>query len=526
MNSADVADRAVSSARVGAAAWAALPSGQVASLLAEVADRLLGIADRLIARSLQAKGFPRGGQAEAEEWLQFAMTFRSLRLHERTCRAVEASRPLGGRVGTGRDGVTVVSVFPGRLRERLLYPRIRGEVWVDQPPGAPSETVSAPQHERVHHEGQVAVLLGAGNAFVVPLVDMLEELVGHRRALVFKPSPINEYLAPLIVDAFAPMVRRGILHVVPASAGAQLLRHPAVDAVRLTGSFRTYQAIRAELLAAGRGEVELTSELGGVSPVLIVPGRWSRRDVHRQARRLATMLTDNAGFHCLTPRLLIQHRESALREALLDELRMVLSRVPRLQAYYPGAAERHAAFVAEHPGAWQLGSGEGPDTLPWTVIPNVDPARHEDMCFRTESFCGLLAETALSAPSPAQFLDAAVNFANTVVAGNLCASLFVRDLRDPTMSAAVHRAVARLQYGTVTVNVFPAVAYYLQSAPWGAYPADPDSPMSSGTGRTMNPLRLRGVRKSVVRGPFWPDEQTILVTSPVARLVARRLALL
>jgi acyl-CoA reductase-like NAD-dependent aldehyde dehydrogenase len=96
--------------------------------------------------------------------------------------------------------------------------------------------------------------------------------------------------------------------------------------------------------------------------------------------------------------------------------------------------------------------------------------RHDDIWFRTESFCGLLAETALSAPSPAKFLDDAVNFANTVVAGNLCASLSVRDLSTPAVSAAVDRAIARLQYGTVTVNVFPVVAYYLQSLPWGRLP--------------------------------------------------------
>ena len=76
----------------------------------------------------------------------------------------------------------------------------------------------------------------------------------------------------------------------------------------------------------------------------------------------------------------------------------MLTRITTRRAYYPGAGERRDAFVALHPEAEELGSGPD-DALPWTFIRGVPPGRTDDICFNVESFCGELAETALTAPS-------------------------------------------------------------------------------------------------------------------------------
>ena len=101
---------------------------------------------------------------------------------------------------------------------------------------------------------------------------------------------------------------------------------------------------------------------------------------------------------------------------MLPVSRRDLDRTMR-HAYYPGAADRHAAFVAAHPGARLLG-GRGPEgSLPWTLLAGVDPASREDICFTTEAFCSLMAETALPAADPSSSLTRRCGSPTTLCGG-------------------------------------------------------------------------------------------------------------
>ncbi|HEX3334106.1 MAG TPA: hypothetical protein VHS57_07175, partial [Acidimicrobiales bacterium] len=75
----------------------------------------------------------------------------------------------------------------------------------------------------------------------------------------------------------------------------------------------------------------------------------------------------------------------------------------------------------------------------------------DDIAFNVESFCGEMAETALSAPDAAAFIDAATAFCNDVVWGTLGATLIVSpsSLKDQAVADAVDRAVADLRYGSI-----------------------------------------------------------------------------
>lgn len=101
---------------------------------------------------------------------------------------------------------------------------------------------------------------------------------------------------------------------------------------------------------------------------------------------------------------------------MLDALRSALTMVAPRAAYYPGAAERHAAFVAAHPEAEPIGVA-ATDELPWSLIRGVPAAATDDICFRTDSFCSVLAETSLAAADPAEYVQQAVNFVNEHVGG-------------------------------------------------------------------------------------------------------------
>ena len=233
----------------------------------------------------------------------------------------------------------------------------------------------------------------------------------------------------------------------------------------------------------------VTAELGNVSPVIVVPGQWSVAELRYQAEHVATMLVNNAGFNCLAARVIITWSGWPQRQAFLGALTQALAQIPTRRAYYPGAAGRRDAFVAAHPEAEEFGSGAG-DALPWTFIRGVPPGHTDDICFNVESFFGECAETALTAPSVADFVDAATAFCNDVVWGTLSATVLVSptSLRDPYVAEAVERSIADLRYGAIGVNVWHALAFAIGTTTWGAYPGHVRTDIQSGTGVVGNAL--------------------------------------
>ncbi len=111
----------------------------------------------------------------------------------------------------------------------------------------------------------------------------------------------------------APVIAMDALRIVTgdARAGAWLTTHPAVDEIHITGSRETH-----DVIVWGEGETarqrraagtplnprRVTSELGGVSPTIIVPGPWSEADIAFQAQQLATQKMNNGGFNCVASR--------------------------------------------------------------------------------------------------------------------------------------------------------------------------------------------------------------------------------
>jgi acyl-CoA reductase-like NAD-dependent aldehyde dehydrogenase len=518
--------------------WATLPVAERIDILGQVSRDLSPLGERWVAAGLTAKGFPTNSMAEAEEWLFFAAIVRALRLLRESLQAIAATGrpPLAGPVKTN-DGQLVVGVFPQNRWDRLLLQGVSAEVW--QEPGVTEAALRQNQarfYQAKEPAGKVALVLGAGNASMLPVIDTLHKLFVEGQVVILKPNPVNAYLGPLIAAGLDTLVRRGFLRIVygGAAEGDYLCRHPAVAELHLTGSIKSFEAITFGLGAAGeqrkaartpRLSKRFTAELGNVSPIIVVPGPWRAADIQDQAEQIATWFVANAGFGCLIPRLIIQQRAWPLREKLLQAIEQLLAKTPTRPAYYPGAIDLHQRFVAAHPEAHQIGpAGDG--RLPWTFITNVDANQPDDICFRQEAFCSLMAETALGAADAPEFIDQAVEFANTTLWGTLNATLIVhpRSLAEPAVAAAVERAIARLRYGTVTINMGAFAAYYLLVTPWGGFPGQPIDDIQSGSGKTGNVLMFDQAQKSVVRGPFHKRLDVIRIASPQAAAFCRRLA--
>ena len=529
-------DRAVADVRARKDDWVRLNPGRRIALLDRMARGIAAGANAWIEASVEAKGIDPASATVAEEWLAGPYcVLRNLRLLRRSLADIAAGgQPrIPGPVTTRGGGQVVARVFPTDLFDRLLFPGYTAEVWME--PGVTRDGLKETQATAYGpgaREGKVALVLGAGNMPAIGPTDVLHKLFVENRVVVLKTSPVNAYLGPHLAEAFRAPIEEGFLRIVDGGAaeGEYLCSHAGVDEIHVTGSDRTYDAIvfgggeeGARRKAAGTPlrSKPVTAELGNVSPVIVVPGPWTRRDLEFHAANIASQLVANAGFYCNSARVIVQHASWDLRAALLDEVRRVLSSVPPRRAYYPGAAERHAAFLAEHPGAERFGVPSAGE-LPWTLVAGVDPGRRDDICFRTEAFSSLFAETALHAADVGEFLDRATAFCNETLWGSLCATVLVHpaSLADPKIASAVERMVADLRYGAVSLNPWAALAYTLGTTTWGAFPGNDPGEIGSGTGVVHNTLMFSRVQKTVVRGPFraWPLPPWFVTSRGAARL--------
>jgi acyl-CoA reductase-like NAD-dependent aldehyde dehydrogenase len=512
--------------------WVKLPIIERLDILDEIHGDLLRVRHHWIKAELTAKAHASGSTGEAEEWGILATVFRAVRILRRSLNEIkDTERPkIPGSLETRSDGKVIARVFPCTLEDRVLLPGVTGEVWME--PGVAAADVTATQAWAYRDralEGKIALVLGAGNAAVLPVVDLLHKLFVELQVVVLKLNPVNAHMGPIFEEGFRALINRHFLQIVYGGKdeGAYLSNHNAVDELHLTGSDKTYEAV---VFGTGRDghrrrvqrepglQKRFTGELGNVSPVIVVPGPWPKRDIRRQAGYIATWMTANAGFACLSPRVIIQHRNWPLRNSLIEEIGNELRRVPTRKAYYPGAFERHSEFIARHPESLNFGDPEG-DHLPWTLIPGIEPTETNDICFKREAFCSLCAETAIDAPGIPDFLERAVDFANSILWGTLSATLIVHpeSLRDPDVSAAVDRAIDRLRYGTVTTNILAYFSTYLMGTPWGAFPGSDIYDIQSGIGKTFNFLMFARPEKSVVRAPFRRVEPTDVTSSHAAK---------
>ncbi len=517
----ELVEAAIAELREAAPTWTAMGIDERISLLEELSESVLESAEGWTTAAAQAKGISRDSPALAEDWGSGVLaTLRNVQLLAATLRDIRATgRPAPPAIRIDERGHTVVDVYPSDVLDRALFPGFSAEVRLA--PGVTPEQardrMGRIYHDDAEHSPAVALVLGAGNVSSIGPMDALSQLFGENRVVLLKMNPVNEYLAPHFAIALRPLIRGGWLRIVTGGpdVARAIIDHPAIEHVHLTGSDRTYDAIvfgdDEQARARKRQgtplrELSITAELGNVTPVIVVPGPWSPREIAYHGDNIASMLVQNAGFNCIAARVIVQHAAWSRREALNDAIRDSLRRAEPREAYYPGARARWEMFTAAHPEAEWFGADEDGE-VPFTFIPDLDATRQEEIAFTTEAFCTVFGEVPLAAPrSIPAFLEQAVDFCNTSLWGTLSASILVhpRTLNDPEHREAVEQAIDRLRYGSVVVNHWSAAPYAMVSPPWGAAPGSTPSDIQSGNGFVHNTYLLEDVEKTVVRGPFHP----------------------
>lgn len=534
-------ERAVQELAAAKTRWAQRSLEDRLEDLEAIAAGFGAVDDEWVEACRQAEGITDQPEFGGEEWLAGPYTvLRNIRLLQSALRDIRrhgAPQP-PGPVRTLPNGQVSVQVFPFDLFDRVFFPGVTGEVWMD--PEVSEATLPETQalaYRGDPGEGAVALVLGAGNVSSIGPMDALYKLFVDNQVVVYKTHPVNQYLGPLIERGFQRLVDQGFFRLVygDVEEGSFLVSHPQVDEIHITGSDKTVDAI---VFGPGEeGETRkrerrprmtkpISSELGNVSPVIVVPGPWSDGELLYQAENIVSMLTNNAGFNCNATRVVVQHEGWERRHELVDRMGDFFAKAPTRDAWYPGAEARFDRFLAEHPDARLYGERTD-QRLPWALAADVSPDNGDDICFQTEAFCSLTSETAVPAADTAEFLERAVSFCNDTVWGTLNVTVIVHPetLTDPELGPLVEKAISDLRYGTVSINHWAAVGYALGSTSWGAFPGHDIYDIRSGSGVVHNTLMFSRVQKSVVRSPFraWPKPPWF-VTHRTSRELAHQLA--
>ncbi|TYL50002.1 aldehyde dehydrogenase family protein [Nocardioides sp. BGMRC 2183] len=510
--SAAGADRIAAAARAGEQAWAGVDLAGRRRLLEEFVGLVDEHAEEWVRVAAEIKGLSPDSPAVGEEWISgpWATISYAGHLAHTLARMEAGSSPVDGFEVRPVPGDRVaVDVLPHSLWDRLLLSGFTAEVWCE--PGVTAAEVAATAGLGLRAPEQTqgtCVVLGAGNIFSIAPLDLLYVLYADNRSVALKLNPITDPLLEVFSRILKPFLDIGAVQVFSSDLelGAAVIDHDDVDAVHMTGSEATHDAIvwgtgpDAEARRAAQEPLltkPITSELGGVAPVIVVPGRWSRRDLRFQARHVATMRLHNSGSNCIAGQVVVLSEDWDQKAEFLDELRRALETAPARRAWYPGTADRVAAARR---GAEYEAVGGTPER---TLLPTLDPQSAEE-AFATEYFGPVIGVVEL-AGTGADFLGTAIAFANDRLHGTLGANV----LAHPKTLAAIGRErldemLADLRYGTIAVNAWTGVGYLTPYATWGAFPGHPLDDIQSGRGVVHNGLLLDRPERTVVRGPFRP----------------------
>ncbi len=486
------------------------------ALLEDCLDRLMQVSPEWVEAACEAKGIPAGSPMRAEEIANGPVaTARHLRLLIDNYRSIEQNGHIVLPAAPKQlpDGSLGVQVMPVRgLFDSLVFAGFKATA-VLGPEVTRQELDRLGSHLQSLAPAKTVLVLGAGNVSSIPATDAVSKIFQEGHVVLLKMNPVNEYLGPIFQRLFARLVDYGYVRIIygGADVGAAAVEHAGVDEVHITGSIHSHDAIVWGPPGPDRERRKrendpvlkkpITSELGNVSPWIIVPGPYSEAQLKFQAENVAASIANNASFNCVATKMIVTWENWPQRQHFLDLVNDVLGRVPPRKAYYPGARERFEKFTG------RAAPDDSSGTLPWTLMRDTDPERAPQL-FCEESFVCVCAETSLAADNERDFVDRAVEFANENLWGTLSAAITVHPTfrRDPAGAACFNAALSNLRHGAVGVNHWPALVYAMMSPPWGGYPSTALANVQSGIGSVHNTFMLQHVLKTVLEGPIsiWP----------------------
>jgi len=509
-------DAAVADVRTGSRTWSHLTLDQRTRLLERLHATTAAHAEEWADAAALATGMEPGHALRGELWLEGPYAaLVALESYRTTMRALaKGASPLDDvRLDAAPGGRLRAHVFPQHAMDRVLLAGYTGEVWFEKGvTAADARSAAGLAQLQPTRSGGVGLVLGAGNVASIAVLDAFYELLAHNRVVILKVNPTQDSLVPVFERALAPLIEPGFLRIVRGGGdvGGYLTGHDGIDHVHITGAAPTFDAIvwgtgasAARRRREGRPQLRkpITAELGGVSPIIVVPGRWTDADLRYHAEHIVTMRLENSGHNCIAGQVVILSSDWAQRDEFLAALRSAFATAPKRPLWYPRSDEKLSAAASHYPDAERSGDRS-------RLLIEVTEGQDATALETTEYFAPVLGVVSL-AGNGQEFLDAAITHANEKIAGTLGANVLIDPDTQSALGDAFERAIADLNYGAIAVNSWTAFVYATPILPWGAFPGGTLENVQSGIGVVHNALLLDRVERSVSRGPFRPFPRSI-----------------
>ena len=499
------------------------------ALLKQVQQNILKIMDEWIVLDAQSKQTPTAHWDYATSAITPGSAGLATRLYLRMLEDIrDYGKPRFAKNIQQEGDRVQFDIFPQDFKDGIVWRGVKGTVYLQSGTRVEHFDQYQENYQDPHFEGGVSLILASGNYAHLTFYDTFHKLIAQKNVVLIKINPVKAYLSDILTTIFKPFMDAGVIRVIEggASVGHYVSYHPLVDAIHMTGSDKTFEAIVYGSGSKGISNKEkdhrllnipITGELGCVTPIIIVPGEWQEEDFHYQAKNIVSMLGFNSGFTCCAPRVLSLPKgwDGSLR--LMHFIRHYMREMSIASNYYPGTNDRITLLEKQYPHLEKIGLHDATHQ-PWMLMTDLDPHQNE-YAFRVEVWAAFMSQVYLPFKDTHSYLHAAVEFANSKLWGTLSAMILIdtKTQKELEKTACLQQALLNLRYGVVTVNIFSGYANTFGLIPWGGYPGSGYQDIQSGNDYVNNLMLLKNVDKTSLSAPFrpWPESPTLITNKKI-----------
>jgi aldehyde dehydrogenase (NAD(P)+) len=495
-------DRNINRLRIHSIEFSELPNEELILLLEKTIKNIQGIAYYWATLSAEKKQILQKHK-EGEEWL--GGPFVSILTTQYYIEYLKGTSPLKEE---NYDKVTnSYKVFPNKLIESLTFPLLKAEIRFNKSMSYNQIEEFRGFNQRIGPSENVTLVLGAGNVSSIPFLDTLFHLVAKRSAILLKLNPVNDYLLPVFEKVFEEFIDRGFISVVNGNLDTSryLTKHRSIDSIHLTGSNYTYENIVYDRQLTDKerslstipkiNKKPIFSELGNVTPIIIHPGKWSNSELKFQARKIATAKLNNSGFNCIAAQVIVLPKGWRSTEKLKKYIKFYLKKIGDTTSYYPGANESLDNLKTNE--NYELVNESSCSTPFMTADLDI-----EEKYSSSEVWNTTLYFKELEYSDNESFTDISINYVNNELWGNLGVSVLIKGSKKKNNQHIVNKYKNDLNYGTVAINEWSAIAFIIPTMPWGGYPGNKDNDIQSGQGYVHNAYFFESPLKGIVETNF------------------------
>ena len=520
MNNSDL-DKAINILNTNKDNWVNLPISEKIPLFKSLSSKTSSVARDWVDAAVKAKSINVNSPLSGEEWTSgpWALIYGAESMVGTLTALDNGKNPPIGKIRSRPDGQLVANIFPYNIYHHLLLSGIRAEVWMQKNVNKDNfDDHIAQVYKSNSQNGNVSLVLGAGNVSSIPPLDVLDRLFAHLSVSILKMHTVNDYLKDIFEKIFEDFISAGFVQIVSGGAdvGKYLCNHEEIDHIHITGGAKTYNSIVFGSGEEGekrknQGEIQInktiTAELGCVTPIIVVPGPWSKADIKYQAENIATQKLHNASFNCIAGQVLVLPESWNLSNDLLEEVKSTISSTKLREPYYPGANDRHDAVKQTYGNCEQIDKNGSFSRL---LVTDLDYKSSNEYLFNNEVFVGALAQTFLPGESPKEYLLNTIKFCNEKLWGTLGANIIIHPKTIKQLGPDLENIISELKYGSIGINTWCAMAFLTAECTWGAFPGHTANDIQSGNGVVHNTRLFDKPEKTVVYAPFSPFPRNLL----------------